>query len=333
MTKQNPTFSIVITSYATDRLKDIEELLVCIQKQTYDNITEIIFVIEQSLELSEGIQKYIDNKSMQNTKLVFNSERLGICAARNLGAKVAHGDIIAYIDDDALPFQDWAEQIVRTFTDDTVISVTGPAIPLWEDETMFWFPKELYWIVGGTAWFDNDKIRVVRNAWGMNMSFRKEAFEYCQFSESLKISPGANNAGKVGMVGDDTEFSLNLTNKTGKLIIYNPEVKVQHRVYDYRLTPRFIRRHAYWQGYTKAVLSRLYSDPKRKKIMGTEYQLLRRIIFRLLPSTLIESFRHPTIAWKRFSLTICVLYHLSLGYFSGQIPLLDRITRKTYSST
>jgi glycosyltransferase involved in cell wall biosynthesis len=317
-----------------ERLKDIGELLDYLKNQTYCNIIEIIFVVEQSSELRDGIKIFIDSKSILNARLIFNSNKLGICAARNLGAKEAQGSIISYIDDDALPFQDWAEQIIRTFDDDSVISVTGPAILHWENNFIDWFPEELYWIIGGTTWFSNEQIRVVRNAWGMNMSFRKEAFEYCQFSESLDISPGASNAGKVGMVGDDTEFSMNLRRKTGKLIIYNPGVKVKHRVYDYRLFPLFIRRQAYWQGYTKAVLKRLYRTTDRdEKMMGTEYQLLRRILFRLIPATILGFFSHPKISWNRLSLTISVLYHLSLGYFSGELLLLYRITRKSYSST
>jgi glycosyltransferase involved in cell wall biosynthesis len=336
MNKRNPTLSIVVTSYAPERLKDIGELLDCLQQQTYDTITEIIFVVEQSVELHDGIKQFITNKSKLNARILFNAERLGICAARNLGAREAHGDIIAYIDDDALPFQDWAEQIVRTFDDNSIIGVTGPAVPLWDKANSYatWFPEELYWVIGCTAWFDNSKIRAVRNAWGMNMSFRKESFNYCQFSESLKISPGVSNAGKVGLVGDDTEFSLNLTRKTGKLIVYNPEVKVKHRVYDYRLTPLFIRRQAYWQGYTKAVLSRLYGDDNGKRnMMNTEYQLLRRILFRLLPSTMIYFFRHPQVARRKFSLTYIVLYHLGFGYLSGKLPVLGRIGGSEYGTT
>ena len=335
MGEQNPTLSIVITTYSPDRLKDIGELIGSLQSQTYDHILEIVFVVEQSIELRDGIQIYIDNMSVHNARIIFNSERLGICAARNLGARQAQGNIVAFTDDDALPYPDWAEEIVRTFDDESVIGVTGPAIPLWENQSTSWFPEEFYWIVGGTTWFDGDKMRPVRNAWGMNMSFRKEAFDSCQFAVDLGISQGANKAGKVGLVGDDTEFSMNLIRITGKLIIYNPKVRVRHKVYSYRLTPLFIRRHAYWQGYTKAVLKKLYGKNAQKNNameMETEYRLLKRILLRLLPGTFLGFFRHPFIAWKKFCLTVSVLFHFSLGYFSAALPALGTYTRKAYGS-
>lgn len=79
----------------------------------------------------------------------------------------------------------------------------------------------------------------------MNMSFKKEAFAFCQFSENLRISKGVHELVKIGLVGDDTEFSLKLRKETGRSILYDPSVRVRHNVYGYRLTPRFIWRQDY----------------------------------------------------------------------------------------
>lgn len=333
MTEPKLTLSIIVTTYTPDRLKDIGELLDSLQSQTYNDIKEIVFVVEQSSELYDGLREYINRKSALNARIIFNPDQLGICAARNLGVRQAQGDVIAFTDDDALPYPDWAEQIMRTFEDESIIGVTGPAFPLCEDAAIAWFPEEFYWIVGGTAWFDGSQMRPVRNVWGMNMSFKREAFDFCQFSENLGISRGAHKAGKVGLVGDDTEFSMNLRRKTGKLIVYNPKVRVRHKVYNYRLTPRFIQRQAYWQGYTKAVFKKLYSNSdKSEKMLETEYRLLRRILLKLVPSIIGGFFVHPVIAWDRLRLTITVLFHLALGYFSAVLPKLGTLTRKAYSS-
>ena len=90
------------------------------------------------------------------------------------------------------------------------------------------------------------------------MSFVKEAFTVSGlFNEDAFGSSIACEKGKRGLICDDTEFSLRLRRETGKRIIYNPDVKIWHKVYSFRLTPKFIRRYAYQHAYSKAVIKRL----------------------------------------------------------------------------
>jgi len=323
--------SITITSYTVDRLNDIFELLQSIQEQTYTNI-EVIFVTERSKELHEIVKSYARENAKTPMKVVFNDEP-GLSAARNLGIKHASGDIIGFVDDDVVLSPDWAEAMVKTYDDNSIIGVTGPAFPLWENKSMSWFPEEFYWVISCTAWFDDDKkIKEVRNAWGHSMSFRKEAFEFCLFADTFGRTEGAHKSGKRGPVGDDTEFSMNLRSKTGKAIVYNPRVRVRHKVYKYRLTPTFIRRQAYWQGYTKAMFKKLYRNKgvTGRDVLSTEYRLLQRILVGLLSNILKDFSQHPEIAWRKFSLIFNVLFHLALGYFSADFPRLARFTERAY---
>lgn len=143
---ERPRLSVVITSYTTDRIKDIIELLDAIGAQSYRQL-EIMFVAESSRQLYEQIVAYRRRNHAPGMTVLFNEGEPGLSAARNLGIEHAKGDIIAFIDDDALPFPDWADKIVEVYQDDSVIGVTGPILPLWEDGSMDWFPKELDWIL------------------------------------------------------------------------------------------------------------------------------------------------------------------------------------------
>jgi glycosyltransferase involved in cell wall biosynthesis len=49
----------------------------------------------------------------------------GLSRARNLGMGAAKSDIVAYIDDDALPHEDWLDALCRPFADPIVGVVTG----------------------------------------------------------------------------------------------------------------------------------------------------------------------------------------------------------------
>ena len=326
--KQDLSLSIVITSYTLERLKDIYELLESIKNQIHKRI-EVIFVAERSPELLEKVKDYAEANGMANLTPVFNNGSQGQSAARNLGVKNAKGDIIAFVDDDVLLFSDWARETVKSYEDGSIIGVTGPASPLWENESMSWLPQELYWITSCTDFIRFTQPQAVRNAGGMNMSFRREAFNYCCFSQDFGHIAKAHK--KVGPVVDDAEFSINLRLKSGKTILFNPKVQVKHRVYSYRLCERFIRGQAYWQGYSKALLRKIYQDDPDTRSLLRERTLLRRILFRLIPLTTLQLFSNPILAWKKFSLTNRVLFYVALGFSAGQLPKVFGFSRKYFS--
>ena len=171
----SPLLSIIITAYTAERLNDIYDLLKSIKSQTYLN-TETIFVVEHSYELLGKVNSYAVELNILHLKVFFNDGEPGLSAARNVGIKAASGDIIAFVDDDVLLYPDWAEKMVKAFCNDCIIGITGPALPLWEDDSMAWFPQEFYWIISCTAWDDENRVKEVRNAWGMNISGEKQYY-------------------------------------------------------------------------------------------------------------------------------------------------------------
>ena len=327
---RQPLLSIVTTAFTTGRLNDIFELLDSIKSQTYRPI-EIIFVAERSRELYERVIQYGEEQSIPGLKVIFNNEKLGLCPSRNIGVQEAQGEIIAFVDDDVVLFPDWGREMVDTYDDESIIGVTGPGLPLWEDESLTWLPEEFYWIASCTAFTGWTESMPVRSAWGMNMSFRREAFDHCRFREGdgFGQTSGEQEAWKAGP-GDDAEFSINLRLKTGRVIMYNPTVRVQHRIYAYRLTRKFIRGQAYWQGYLKAVLRRTYPNDSDTRTLEREYTLLRRIAFKFGPRTVWDLLRTPRLAWKRSSLAIAVLFYVALGYSAASYPRVAGFSRKHF---
>ena len=180
-------------------------------------------------------------------------------------------------------------------------------------------------MIGCTSWSEFDDVREVRNAWGANMAFTREAFERVGlFNEDAFGSSIAHENGKQGLIGDDTEFSLRLTRETGKRIIYNPKVKIRHKVYSYRLTPRFIRRYAYQHAYSKAVMKNVFSNSHKENVLAREHRLLKRIIIRLLPAIFLKFLVNPRVAWKKLSLTTNALFFTVVGYANGLWHLRSR---------
>jgi glycosyltransferase involved in cell wall biosynthesis len=313
---KSPLVSIITTAYTMDRFRDLTELLDSLNAQTYKN-TETLIVAERLPELAEGIRKYIAEKGYPGMRVLFNEGEWGLSSARNLAIDEAKGEIIAFVDDDALPFADWVEQAVKVYGEDSsVIGVTGPILPLWQDKSMDWFPRELYWIFSCTYW-DMDKKVEVRNGYGTNLSFRREAFAS---GERFMTALGVRGWGQKGWQepgAEEVEFSLRVRRRTGRHIIYHPQVRVRHRVYRYRIRAGFIARRAYWEGYAKAMLNRWYrTNGKEEKVLSTEYELLRRILLRCLPQTLGHLFLQPSIAWRQLRAVFIVLSCVTGGYLS-----------------
>jgi len=307
----DPLLSIIVTSYSLDRLQDVQELLDSLHRQSYRN-TEIVLVGEGDAELCHRVRAYAQSRNISNLKLVFNSGRPGLSAARDLGARHARAEILAFIDDDALAYPDWAEQMVRSFSDETVVGLTGPALPLWVDRPNGWFPEELYWILGCTGWSKANGLQDIRNVWGMNMAFRREAFRRAAgFSQDMGGVQGRR------LHGEEVELSLRVRKETGGRILYNPEVRVMHKVQGRRLSTRWISKTSYWTGYTRHALKRLSQRyGVEDDFLSVERGLLVRILKGLLPRTLLTFFVSPRRALRILWILAMALSFVAIGYFS-----------------
>jgi glycosyltransferase involved in cell wall biosynthesis len=301
--------SVIVTSHTRQRLGDVFELLRSLKFQTYPNV-EVIFVGEKDPLICEEVAAHARDRGMPNVRVLFNDGEPGLSAARNVGIREARGEDLAFLDDDAVASPDWAEEVLKTFaSDDSVIGVTGPVDPLWDDESMVWLPREFYWLVSCTGHRDWNEVREVRNVWGVNMAFAKEAFERCGLFR--------NECGyHKGPFPEDNEFSLRVRTSTGKRIVYNPMVRTQHRVHGYRLGWRFIAARSFWIGLSRMMLKKAYGRAE-SGLLQEEETLRRRILTRLLPSTVLSLTRHPLLAARRLWLILLSLSFMALGYGSG----------------
>jgi len=288
---------------------------------------EIVLVIEGTMEHFRDLQSYIQEKGMSNVRLLFPSNSQGgLSAARNLGARESRGGIIAFVDDDVLVSARWAEELAGTFQDDSVVGVTGPALPLWESRSMDWLPEELMWLFGSTVWYSAKGKSDTRHAWGMNMAFRREAFDLCG---GFSTAHGLIGGRLVGSQ-EDVEFSLRMKRRSGKRILYNPSMIVYHKVDASRLRWSFIFERAYSMGHAKRRISIWLPSETGVASLSREYNLLRRIVTHLVPNILGEFPKNPARAWRRFFATVLVLLLATVGYLTPVLvydTVLAKISR------
>ena len=112
--KYAPKVSVVINT--ADRAKYIGDTLRGLTQQSYDNF-EVIVVNGPSQDNTEEVVKQFN---IRYYEAPFN-----LSVSRNIGIKHAAGDIIAFIDDDAVPSPTWLEEIVEEYRDEHVGAVGG----------------------------------------------------------------------------------------------------------------------------------------------------------------------------------------------------------------
>jgi len=322
--KARPLVSIITTIYTDERINDFLDLIKSITSQTYPNF-EMLCVVERSKELYDFLENYIRQNDLPKIKLLFNHGPWGLSAARNLAIKEGRGDIFAFIDDDAVAFPNWIEETVKTYQEDeNIIGTTGPILPLWEDDSMSWFPEELYWIFSCT-YYDDDKKFYVRNGYGTNISFKKDAFNTCGNFLTELGAKGGGTKGKNEPGGEETEFSYRVTSKTKKYIIYNPLVKVLHRVYKYRFTRNFIVKRSYWEGYTKAKFKNEINKNlnHNNSFLKTEYSLLGKLFKKTMISSL-GLLKKPKNNMRVIQTIIIVVFWVAVGYLSNYVKNFQR---------
>lgn len=107
--------SVIIVS--RDRPESLRRLLFSLRFQKFQNFETVIVTNAMPADiLPEGV-------SRDNVKFL-SFDAANISAARNAGIEISAGDILAFIDDDAVPEPVWLEKLVACF-DDPKVGVAG----------------------------------------------------------------------------------------------------------------------------------------------------------------------------------------------------------------
>jgi glycosyltransferase involved in cell wall biosynthesis len=257
----NPLISIVILSYSDRRLPSLRDLLSSVEEQTY-KFLELVFIVERSV----GILKFVSEwKSKYPKRIYFIEQKTSVADCRNIAVSIATGDIIAFVDDDAKLTEGWANEMAATFQNHpSIIGVTGAIIPDWEIESdSDSFPKSLYWMIGCTAWRDSSTRYYLESAQTLNTAYRREVF--CKHKFRIRMYKNEEAASLFsGLQGDDVDFALRVTSGTSRKLLYDPHLVVKHKVPHARVELEFVKRYAFWQGYTEARYSSLKLAKSRR---------------------------------------------------------------------
>ena len=133
-TRQPCLISVVVPTYKRPEL--LNRCLAALCSQTMNpSEYEIVVVDDGPTENTKHIVLAWSLRSGPRMRYLANEGRHGPAAARNKGWRAAHGELIAFTDDDCVPAPDWLAIGSAVFEDPTVHGISGriivpiPSIP------------------------------------------------------------------------------------------------------------------------------------------------------------------------------------------------------------
>jgi glycosyltransferase involved in cell wall biosynthesis len=240
-----PTISVVICAFTRERLEVMSEAVDSLRAQTLPP-HEVVLVIDHAPELLEEVRGL-----WPDLKIVANREKQGLSGARNTGVAEASGEVVAFLDDDAIAAPDWLERLAAAYADPKVVGAGGTVRPRWVEGKPGWFPPEFDWVIGCTHSGMPQQLEPVRNLVGANMSFRREPL--------LAVGGFSHDLGRVGTlpVGcEETDLSIRVHQRWPEAeILYDPAAAVEHVVPPARGRVRYFLDRCRAEGRSKAVLT------------------------------------------------------------------------------
>ncbi len=116
------TISVIIATY--NRATLLHRQLRSLQKQDLDaSDFEIIVVDDGSTDYTDEVVRHMQ-KTMNNLSVI-KQDNQGPAVARNKGASVAKGSILAFTDDDCLVDANWLSIIKKKFSDESILGLQG----------------------------------------------------------------------------------------------------------------------------------------------------------------------------------------------------------------
>jgi len=299
--------SVIICAYNAKRWDTLVATITSVQQQSLPPY-EIIQVVDNNPELAVRIRA-----QFSGIQVVENTGPCGLSHARNVGIVHSSGEIVAFIDDDAIADTHWLSQMAACYSDERVVGVGGHVTAMWPGGPPIWFPTEFAWVVGCSYRGLPSQIAPVRNFIGCNMSFRREAL--------MAVSGFSSELGRVGAhpVGcEETELCIRVQRYwSNGVLLYEPAAQVQHIIAESRKDLRYFLTRCFFEGRSKAKVAQLVGASDG---LSSE----RSYTMRVLPSGVLIGLRDTIVQRNLRGIAhsgaiLAGLACAAAGYFTGII--------------
>lgn len=228
-------FSLIMATYG--RKEEVDSFLKSIKNIDYDLSKIQIIIVDQndSINLSPIINSYKDELIIEYVK----SHKKGLSINRNIGLKLAEGQIVAFPDDDCEYLPSTLEEVEKNFRDTNVHVVMGRIVERDGSDSLRIWPKEELKI---------NKINFYTKCSSITI-FVKSINNSILFNEKL-------GAGTFFGSCEDSDVLYSQL-KNNRNIMYFPDIKIYHPHYDSNNNMDISKVQSYGLGFGGFVKSNL----------------------------------------------------------------------------
>jgi glucosyl-dolichyl phosphate glucuronosyltransferase len=304
--------SVVICAHTQERWHDTLAAVASVGGQILPP-QETIVVVDHNPVLYDRLRA-----ALPDVTVVENREAPGLSGGKNTGVAVSRGEVVAFLDDDAVAEPGWLKFLVDSYAEPGVAGVGGLTLPLWETRRPSWFPAEFDWVVGCTYVGMPPSRAPVRNLLGGNASFRRDVFAAVGGFDS-----GIGRSRHKRPLGcEETEFCIRLHQRVpGSVLLFDHRAVIWHRVPAARCSFSYFRARCYAEGLSKALVTGSVGT-------GDGLSAERRYATRTLPRGVLRGLAdcvrgHPA-GLGRAGAIATGLAAATAGYSAGSLSALKR---------
>ncbi|RYX84332.1 glycosyltransferase [bacterium] len=299
MSDSRPSVSVIVVTL--NRPDCVRQCLLHLQKQTVAPLEVIVVDGSKDKRTSDIVAQFEDVQYIENP-LGYGHMTHG----RNLGLLAAHGQILAFLDDDSYAHPTWLEKIVEPYSDAKVGAVGGRALRGTPDEATKGADDigtfKSYGFLGGNFGADSLRDLDVFHLPGCNMSFRRDV---------LSELGGLRDDYTGTEVREETDVCCRV-GKLGWRVVWTPFSVVDHVAAPQAKGKRLDWRYHYFSRRNHiAFLGRNF---------GLRSLYMRRYFFRTLRGAFKRFAERPKVALFYFAIEIA-------GFFAGLSAALVLIKR------
>ena len=232
--------SIIICSYnrATYIVNAIDSL---VQQSYSPSKFEVIVVDNNSTDnTTDVVNTYIANNHTHHL-IYLNEPKQGASHARNTGAAIAKGQLLSFMDDDAVAAPNFLQEIENFHMQNPTVSGFGGIItPLYIPNKPTWMSHHVSSLVGNFNYGNTIK-EFSPNRYPLESNMVVTAIAFNQISGFNTTILGVVGTLRIG--GEGKDFFMRLKAQ-GHKVYYVPNIAVQHVVEVIKLTPEYMYRVA-----------------------------------------------------------------------------------------
>ena len=267
-----PSVSVIVPT--KDRAAELEDCLTALSAVDYPrDCFEVIVVDDGSADRTPDVAK------AHGCRYVSNDHNRGQSYSRNAGARVASGEILAFIDSDCVASPEWLRELVRFFSWSKVAAAGGLVVGFSDESALDRYEQAASSLNMGD--------RLILMSYDDSMSY----VPTCNLLVRREAYLGVGGLREDLRVGEDVDLCWRLRS-AGWRLVYSPTGLVRHR-HRTRLREMLMRRAAY--GTSEALLHSLH--PEKRKTMP----------LRLLPALTVALLAACLVGLEPRLLPLCLL--------------------------